>query len=311
MATHAIEVRGLRKSYKDKAVLKELNLSVQTGTIFALLGPNGAGKTTLIRILSTLASPDAGRASVAGYDVVREKNKVKRSISLTGQFAAVDEVLTGEENIRMMCRLTGCTAAEAKARTTELLKQFQLEEAAGKRAGTYSGGMRRRLDLALSLVANRPVLFLDEPTTGLDTISRRALWEMILKLKQQGITILLTTQYLEEADELADRIAVIHGGRIVAEGTAEELKSRVGGEVIELRDGKDELIRSIPTSGGLADIRLAMNELAAQYPADTRIAIRKPSMDDAFLALTKSPAEAATKTKTKTETETVKEAATR
>lgn len=289
MIKHAIEVRGLRKSYKDKAVLKELNLSVPAGTIFALLGPNGAGKTTLIRILSTLASPDAGRASVAGYDVAQEKNGVKRSISLTGQFAAVDEVLTGEENVRMMCRLSGYTSSEARVRATELLKQFQLEDAAGKQAKTYSGGMRRRLDLALSLVANRPVLFLDEPTTGLDTISRRALWEMILKLKQQGITILLTTQYLEEADELADRIAVIHGGKIVAEGTSEELKSRVGGEVIELRNGKDELIRSVPTGGGLADIRLAMNELAAQYPPDTRIDIRKPSMDDVFLALTKAP----------------------
>ncbi|MDF2838161.1 MAG: ATP-binding cassette protein [Paenibacillus sp.] len=292
MATHAIEVRGLRKSFKDKDVLKELNLSVPAGTIFALLGPNGAGKTTLIRILSTLASPDAGRASVAGYDVVREKKEVKRSISLTGQFAAVDEVLTGEENLLMMCRLSGYSVAEARERTAELLKQFELEDAAGKRAKTYSGGMRRRLDLALSLVANRPVLFLDEPTTGLDTISRRALWEMILKLKQQGITILLTTQYLEEADELADRIAVIHGGRIVAEGTSEELKARVGGEVIELRNGQDELIRAIPTSGGLADIRLAMNELAAQYPADTKIGIRKPSMDDVFLSLTKAPPEA-------------------
>lgn len=292
MATHAIEVRGLRKSFKDKDVLKELNLSVPAGTIFALLGPNGAGKTTLIRILSTLASPDSGRASVAGYDVVQEKKEVKRSISLTGQFAAVDEVLTGEENLLMMCRLSGYSVPEARERTAELLKQFELEDAAGKRAKTYSGGMRRRLDLALSLVANRPVLFLDEPTTGLDTISRRALWEMILKLKQQGITILLTTQYLEEADELADRIAVIHGGRIVAEGTSEELKARVGGEVIELRNGQDELIRAIPTSGGLADIRLAMNELAAQYPADTKIGIRKPSMDDVFLSLTKAPPEA-------------------
>jgi ABC-2 type transport system ATP-binding protein len=289
MATNAIEVRGLRKAYKDKAVLKDLNLTVPAGTIFALLGPNGAGKTTLIRILSTLASPDAGRASVAGYDVVREKKEVKRSISLTGQFAAVDEVLTGEENVRMMCRLSGCTALEARIRTTELLRQFNLEDAAGKRAKTYSGGMRRRLDLALSLVANRPVLFLDEPTTGLDTISRRALWEMIVKLKQQGITILLTTQYLEEADELADRIAVIHGGKIVAEGTSEELKSRIGGEVIELRNGKDELISSIPTTGGLADIKTVINEIAVQYPPDTRIDIRKPSMDDVFMALTKSP----------------------
>ncbi|MDQ6423225.1 ATP-binding cassette domain-containing protein [Paenibacillus sp. LHD-117] len=289
MSRNAIEVRRLGKSYKDKAVLDGLNLSVPAGSIFGLLGPNGAGKTTLIRILSTLTAPDEGSASIAGYDVVADKKEVKRSISLTGQFAAVDEVLTGEENLRLMCRLSGLSAAKTSERTAELLKQFDLETAAGKRAKTYSGGMRRRLDLALSLVVNRPVLFLDEPTTGLDTISRRALWEMIQKLKQQGMTIFLTTQYLEEADELADLIAVIHGGRIVAQGTPEELKARVGGEVIELRNGRDELIRSIPTSGGLADIRQSMNELAVLYPPDTRIGIRKPSMDDVFLALTQEP----------------------
>jgi ABC-2 type transport system ATP-binding protein len=295
MTTYAIHVRGLCKSYKNKSVLNGLDLSVPSGTIFALLGPNGAGKTTLIRILSTLASHDAGSASVAGHDVIRDRKEVKRSISLTGQFAAVDEVLTGEENLMMMCRLSGLSGAEARKRTNELLKQFQLQDAAGKRAKTYSGGMRRRLDLALSLVANRSVLFLDEPTTGLDTISRRALWEMILALKQQGITILLTTQYLEEADELADRIAVIHGGHIVAEGTSEELKARVGGEVIELRDGNDELLTSIPTTGGLTDIRQTINELVGLYPPDTRIGIRKPSMDDVFLALTQGQVETANK----------------
>ncbi|GBG05537.1 daunorubicin resistance protein DrrA family ABC transporter ATP-binding protein [Paenibacillus agaridevorans] len=295
MTTYAIHVRGLCKSYKNKSVLNGLDLSVPSGTIFALLGPNGAGKTTLIRILSTLASHDAGSASVAGHDVIRDRKEVKRSISLTGQFAAVDEVLTGEENLMMMCRLSGLSFAEARKRTNELLKQFQLQDAAGKRAKTYSGGMRRRLDLALSLVANRSVLFLDEPTTGLDTISRRALWEMILALKQQGITILLTTQYLEEADELADRIAVIHGGHIVAEGTSEELKARVGGEVIELRDGNDELLTSIPTTGGLTDIRQTINELVGLYPPDTRIGIRKPSMDDVFLALTQESTGTASK----------------
>ncbi|WP_214627666.1 ATP-binding cassette domain-containing protein [Paenibacillus agaridevorans] len=295
MTTYAIHVRGLCKSYKNKSVLNGLDLSVPSGAIFALLGPNGAGKTTLIRILSTLASHDAGSASVAGHDVIRDRKEVKRSISLTGQFAAVDEVLTGEENLMMMCRLSGLSGAEARKRTNELLKQFQLQDAAGKRAKTYSGGMRRRLDLALSLVANRSVLFLDEPTTGLDTISRRALWEMILALKQQGITILLTTQYLEEADELADRIAVIHGGHIVAEGTSEELKARVGGEVIELRDGNDELLTSIPTTGGLSDIRQTINELVGLYPPDTRIGIRKPSMDDVFLALTQGQVETANK----------------
>lgn len=295
MTTYAIHVRDLCKSYGNKTVLNGLDLSVPAGTIFALLGPNGAGKTTLIRILSTLATQNAGTASVAGFDVVHERKDVKRSISLTGQFAAVDEVLTGEENLMMMCRLSGFPGAEARRRTNELLKQFRLQEAAGKRAKTYSGGMRRRLDLALSLVANRPVLFLDEPTTGLDTISRRALWEMILDLKKQGITILLTTQYLEEADGLADRIAVIHGGRIVAEGTSEELKSRVGGEVIELRGANEELVASVPTSGALSDIRQAMIELAALYPADTRIGIRKPSMDDVFLSLTQEPSGTADK----------------
>ncbi|MHA6480879.1 ATP-binding cassette domain-containing protein [Paenibacillus sp. strain BS8-2] len=295
MATNAIEVRGLRKSFKGKSVLDELNLSVPAGTIFALLGPNGAGKTTLIRILSTLSSLDAGKANVAGYDVKLEKQQVKQSISLTGQFAAVDEVLTGEENLIMMCRLSGYSVSQARIRSAELLQQFELQEAANKRAKTYSGGMRRRLDLALSLVNSRPVLFLDEPTTGLDTVSRRALWGMILALKEQGITILLTTQYLEEADELADRIAVINGGRIVAEGTSAELKSMVGGEVIELRNNKDELIHSIPTSGGLAEIKHMMSELSARYPGDTKIGIRKPSMDDVFVALTQTPGVESTK----------------
>ncbi|RAU96395.1 ATP-binding cassette domain-containing protein [Paenibacillus sp. YN15] len=286
MTSNAIEVNGLSKSFGNTAVLDGLELSVPSGTIFALLGPNGAGKTTLIHILSTLTAPDKGWARVAGFDVVRERNEVKRSISLTGQFAAVDEVLTGAENLRMMCRLSGLTAAEARARTAELLKQFDLEAVADKRAKTYSGGTRRRLDLAISLTTIRPVLFLDEPTTGLDTISRRALWEIILRLKRQGITIFLTTQYLEEADELADTIAVIHGGRIVARGTAEELKARVGGEVIELRNGRDELLRSIPTSGSIADLRQVLGDLAQAYPSDTRISIRKPSMDDVFVALT-------------------------
>lgn len=286
MTSNAIEVNGLSKSFGNMAVLDGLELSVPSGTIFALLGPNGAGKTTLIHILSTLTAPDKGWARVAGFDVVRERNEVKRSISLTGQFAAVDEVLTGAENLRMMCRLSGLTAAEARARTAELLKQFDLEAVADKRAKTYSGGTRRRLDLAISLTTIRPVLFLDEPTTGLDTISRRALWEIILHLKRQGITIFLTTQYLEEADELADTIAVIHGGRIVARGTAEELKARVGGEVIELRNGRDELLRSIPTSGSIADLRQVLGDLAQAYPSDTRISIRKPSMDDVFVALT-------------------------
>ncbi|MBD2870352.1 ATP-binding cassette domain-containing protein [Paenibacillus arenilitoris] len=282
----AIEVTGLRKSFGKRTVLNGLSLSVAKGTIFALLGPNGAGKTTLIHILSTLSDPDDGAARIEGYDVVSSRTAVRRSISLTGQFAAVDEVLTGRENLTMMCRLCGLSRGEARMRTAELLKRFALEEAADRRVKAYSGGMRRRLDLAVSLVVSRPVLFLDEPTTGLDTVSRRALWDTILGLKEQGITIFLTTQYLEEADQLADEIAVLSGGRIVATGTAETLKAQVGGEVVELRNRQDEVIRTIPTSGSVHDIRQTLNEIASSCPPDTRMVIRKPSMDDVFLALT-------------------------
>ncbi|WP_223068621.1 ATP-binding cassette domain-containing protein [Paenibacillus caui] len=286
MSNFAIEVKGLRKSFGSQIVLDGIDLAVPAGTVFALLGPNGAGKTTLIHILSTLTAPDQGSVRVAGYDVVTEKNEVKRSISLTGQFAAVDEMLTAEENLRMICRLSGLTSAESGARTAELLKQFGLSSAMGKRVKTYSGGMRRRLDLAISLAASRPVLFLDEPTTGLDTISRRSLWDIILQLKEQGITIFLTTQYLEEADQLADTISVIADGHVVATGTAEELKSRVGGEVIELRNEKEEVIRMISTNGSIHDVRQTLNELAHTVPQEARVSIRKPSMDDVFLALT-------------------------
>ncbi|WP_409345401.1 ATP-binding cassette domain-containing protein [Paenibacillus sp. MBLB4367] len=282
----AIEVRGLRKKFGSQVVLDGIDIAVPAGTIYALLGPNGAGKTTLINILSTLVAPDEGTARVAGFDVVTEKNKVKRSISLTGQFAAVDEMLKGEENLMMLCRLSGLTSAESRSRTDELLKHFDLTAAAKKLVKTYSGGMRRRLDLAISLVTSKPVLFLDEPTTGLDTISRRALWEIILQLKKQGITVLLTTQYLEEADQLADTIAVIAGGRVVATGTAEELKSRVGGEVIELYDENEVLIEAVSTNGSIHDIRQTLNALAHKVPVETRVSIRKPSMDDVFLALT-------------------------
>lgn len=286
MNINSIEVNGLRKSFGKQIVLDGIDLAVAKGTIFALLGPNGAGKTTLINILSTLSEPDEGFARIEGYDVVLGRYEVRRSISLTGQFAAVDEVLTGHENIIMMCRLSGLSRGESRLRTAELLKRFDLEDAAGKRVKTFSGGMRRRLDLAVSLVVSRPVLFLDEPTTGLDTVSRRSLWDIILRLKQQGMTIFLTTQYLEEADQLADEIAVLNRGRIVATGSAEALKARVGGEVIELRNHMDEVIRSIPTSGSVQDVRHTLSEIAHLCPPDTRLFIRKPSMDDVFLALT-------------------------
>jgi ABC-2 type transport system ATP-binding protein len=282
----AIEIRGLRKSFGSQTVLRGIDLTVPAGTIFALLGPNGAGKTTLIHILSTLVAPDAGFARVAGHDVVSGRDGVKRSISLTGQFAAVDEVLTGEENLRMMGRLSGLTAAEARSRAAELLQRFGLTEAARKRVKTYSGGMRRRLDLAVSLVVRKPILFLDEPTTGMDAASRRTLWDMILGLAEEGVTVFLTTQYLEEADQLADRIAVIAGGTIAAEGTAEELKARIGEDVLELRDEKDKVFREIPTGGSIAEIRQRLDELARTVPAGTRVNLRRPTLDDVFMALT-------------------------
>ncbi|KIL35800.1 ABC transporter ATP-binding protein [Cohnella kolymensis] len=286
MVTAMIEVKGLRKAFGDHVVLDGIDLSVPSGAIFALIGPNGAGKTTLIHILSTLVAPDSGSVRVAGHDVITDKEGVKQSISLTGQFAAVDEVLTAEENLRMMGRLCGLTAAEARRRAIELLASFDLTAAAHKRVKTYSGGMRRRLDLALSLVVTRPILFLDEPTTGLDTQSRRALWNDIRQLAAKGVTVFLTTQYLEEADQLADAIAVIAGGRVVAQGTADELKSRVGGDVVELRDENDEIIREVPTGSSIREVKMTIDELVRAAPEGSRVNIRRPSMEDVFVALT-------------------------
>ena len=220
--------------------------------------------------------------------MVTEAPAVKRSIGLTGQHAAVDEVLTGRENLHMVARLSGFARPAAAARAAELLAQFDLEDAADKRVKTYSGGMRRRLDLAISLVATPPVIFLDEPTTGLDTRSRHALWSAIRSLAAEGVTIFLTTQYLEEADRLADRIAVIDHGIVVAEGTAAELKARVGGEVVELRDARDELVSETATDGTVADMRRALDRVAADRLPEGRIAIRKPTLDDVFLSLTGS-----------------------
>jgi ABC-2 type transport system ATP-binding protein len=286
MTTAAIEVEGLRKSFGTQTVLDGIDLRVEAGSVFALLGPNGAGKTTLISILSTLVDPDGGYATVCGHDVVADREGVKESISLTGQSAAVDGVLTGEENLRMMARLSGFSAAGARRRASELLASFDLTGSARKRVATYSGGMRRRLDLALSLVATPPVIFLDEPTTGLDTRSRQALWDIIDGLARAGTTILLTTQYLEEADHLADRIAVLDHGVIVAEGTAAELKALVGGEVVELRGPDDEVLRELPTDGTVDGLRAAIDELDDLALPGASIGIRKPSLDDAFLALT-------------------------
>ncbi|CAM4256050.1 ABC-2 type transport system ATP-binding protein [Paenibacillus endophyticus] len=293
MSKLAIETIGLRKKFGNQVVLDGIDMQVPAGTIYALLGPNGAGKTTLIHILSTLYDQDDGIVKIAGYDLATDKDMVRQSISLTGQFAAVDEVLTGEENLRMLCRLSGLTAAESRSRTEELLRHFDLAAAAKKRVKTYSGGMRRRLDIAISLVVKRPILFLDEPTTGLDTISRRSLWQIILQLKEQGITVFLTTQYLEEADQLADIITVIDSGRVVATGTAKSLKSSIGGEVIEIRNEKDEIVRTAATSGTLLDMNQALNELTQSLSPTMRVSIRKPSMDDVFIALTSQEMERA------------------
>ena len=222
-----IEARGVRKAFGQQTVLAGVDVRVRRGAIFALLGPNGAGKTTMVRICSTLSKPDAGTVTIAGCDVVRQADRVRGLISLTGQYAAVDDLLTGEENIVMIARLCRLGGGEARQRAAELLAKFDLADAARRPVKTYSGGMRRRLDLAVSLITRPQVTFLDEPTTGLDPRSRQVMWAIIRDLADSGVTILLTTQYLEEADQLADRIAVLDGGRVVAEGTAEELKRRV------------------------------------------------------------------------------------
>ena len=306
MTDAMVRVRGVTKAYRKTTVLMGVDLEVRRGAVFALLGPNGAGKTTLVRILSTLIRPDAGEASVNGHDVRREPHLVRRSISLTGQYAAVDGLLTGAENIAMMARLNRLGRAEARRRGAELLERFDLAAAAGRRVRTYSGGMRRRLDLAVSLLAKPPVIFLDEPTTGLDPRSRQAMWTAVRELAASGTSILLTTQYLEEADNLADRIALIDGGRVVAEGTAEELKWRLAGEEAELTfgaahefeaalvelgtaaTGSDPERRAlrVPTDGTAAQVRQLLDRLhAARIPVE-RIALRRPSLDDVFLALT-------------------------
>lgn len=289
-----IDVRGLRQAYGAQTVLDGIDLRVEHGEIFALLGPNGAGKTTTIQILTTLTRPDAGSVRVAGHDALASPGAVTQRIALTGQSAAVDERLTARENLVMFGRLSGLRRGEAAARADELLARFGLADAARRRVATFSGGMRRRLDLALSFVVQPQVLFLDEPTTGLDTRSRRELWDVIRSLAASGTTVFLTTQYLEEADELADRIAVLHDGRIVALGTAVELKAHVGGETVELRDAAGTLLREIPTDGTLPGLRAALDTLDAEG-ADGVVTLRRPTLDDVFLALTDRPAVTAPK----------------
>ncbi|MEP6481754.1 MAG: ATP-binding cassette domain-containing protein [Rhodoglobus sp.] len=304
MTTPAIDVHGLRKSYKDKVVLDGVDLSVAAGTVTALLGPNGAGKTTTIHILSTLVRQDGGTASVNGFDVVRDAAGVRASIGLTGQFSAVDGLLTGEENLLLMARLRHLGAKRSKTRTAELLEQFDLVDAARKPISTYSGGMKRRLDLAMTLVATPRVIFLDEPTTGLDPRSRHTMWDIVRGLVADGTTVLLTTQYLDEADELASRIAVLDDGRIVAEGTPDELKRRVPGGHIRLRFGDAaaleaaarlltnstpdaaELTLSVPSDGGVGVLRTVLDRLDAAHLEVDDLSIHTPDLDDVFFALT-------------------------
>ncbi|TWE27892.1 ABC-2 type transport system ATP-binding protein [Prauserella muralis] len=302
---HAIEVTGLRKAYGSVPVLDGIDLRVERGSMLALLGPNGAGKTTTVRILSTLLRPDAGTARVHGFDVERQAGAVRRSIGVTGQHTAVDGLLTGYENLVLMGRLFRLPGRAARSRATELLERFGLAEAASRQAKTYSGGMRRRLDLAISLIAAPPVLFLDEPTTGLDPRSRNAVWETVRELLTGGVTVLLTTQYLEEADQLADRVAVVDGGRIVADGTPARLKQQVGAELLELAfadPGAFHLAREIlGQDGPRADERALRVSVAVEHPKDVRrildllaergvdpdrLGVEKPTLDDVFLTLT-------------------------
>ena len=303
----AIAVAGLRKSFGDKVVLDGIDLTVAEGTIFALLGPNGAGKTTMIHILSTLIGADAGEIRVAGHDLASEPGSVRGAIGVTGQFSAVDNLLTGEENLLLMADLHQLGRQHRRARTAALLDRFELADVARKPASTYSGGMRRRLDLAMTLTGDPRLIFLDEPTTGLDPRARRMMWEIIRGLATDGVTIFLTTQYLDEADQLASRIAVLDHGRIVAEGTPEELKRRIPGGHIQLQFAapaelasaagvlgtatRDEeaLTLQVPTDGNLRSLRKVLDQLdGARIEADG-LSIHTPDLDDVFFALTGGP----------------------
>ncbi|MDB5170201.1 MAG: daunorubicin resistance transporter ATPase, antibiotic transport system ATP-binding protein [Candidatus Saccharibacteria bacterium] len=305
-AEAVIQIKWLTKAYGKNEVLRGIDIQVERGTMLALLGPNGAGKTTTVRILSTLLDFDGGDVRVAGHDVKREADKVRRVIGLTGQSAALDELLTGRENLIMMGRLYRLTKASATARAKELLEQFDLVKAADRPAKTYSGGMRRRLDLAVSLIASPPIIFLDEPTTGLDPRSRLAMWEIIKRLMANGTTILLTTQYLEEADQLADQIVVIDGGKVIAKGTAAELKSKVGKDRLELtfkdaatyKSAQDVLGKSVVDANEKEyalslvindtnkDVKNILEALDNAKATITAMAVHKPTLDDVFLSLT-------------------------
>lgn len=303
---NAIVVSNLQKSYKKLKVLKGINFSVRRGTVLALLGPNGAGKTTTVRILSTLLRPDGGSVTVNGYEIGQQDDEVRSSIGLTGQYAAVDEYLTGRENLYMIARLYRMSKAESNQRTTELIEQFDLVEASTRPVRTYSGGMRRRLDLAMSLIATPKIIFLDEPTTGLDPRSRMAMWEMIKKLVKGGTTVLLTTQYMEEADQLADEIIVIDNGKVIAEGTATQLKAKVGSDRLEITIAKkgdfeaaatvvgsknlqldeERRVLSLATKGGVKDLKIVLDKLEKAKIGVESVELRRPTLDDVFLSLT-------------------------
>jgi ABC-2 type transport system ATP-binding protein len=306
-ARSAIEVAGLRKSFGDKLVLDGIDLEVAEGTIFALLGPNGAGKTTMVQILSTLIGADAGELRVAGHDLARDPDAVRAVIGVTGQFSAVDQLLTGEENLILMADLRHLDRAEGRRRAAELLDRFDLAEAARKPAGTYSGGMRRRLDLAMTLVGDPRIIFLDEPTAGLDPRSRRTMWQIIRELVAAGVTIFLTTQYLEEADELADQVAVLDHGRLIAEGSPNELKRRVPGGHVRLQfadqEGLESAARALDASardddaltldvqsdGGVRSLRGLLDQLDGASVEVDSLSVHLPDLDDVFLALTGQP----------------------
>jgi ABC-2 type transport system ATP-binding protein len=304
MTTSAIAVSGLRKAFADKTVLDGIDLDVPAGTVFSLLGPNGAGKTTTVNVLATLMKADAGTVRVAGHDIATETKAVRAAIGVTGQFAAVDELLTGQENLQLMADLKRVGAGEGRRVVTGLLKRFDLVESAQKLVSTYSGGMRRKLDLAMTLVGSPQIIFLDEPTTGLDPRSRRTMWDIIRELVADGVTIFLTTQHLEEADQLADRIAVLDQGRLVAQGTPGDLKRQVPGSHVRLRftnageldaaalvltgttrDDEDLTLR-VPSDGGVKSLRALLGQLDEHSINPEEFSVHTPDLDDVFLALT-------------------------
>jgi ABC-2 type transport system ATP-binding protein len=302
--TYTVIAQGVYKSFGDQVVLDDVDLALEGGSVLALLGPNGAGKTTMVRILATLVRPDAGTATIAGHDLISDPVGVKRSISLTGQYAAVDEVLTGRENLEMMGQLLRLSRREARIRARALLSEFDLVDARDRRVKTYSGGMKRRLDLAISMIERPQLLFLDEPTTGLDLRSREQLWGTVRRLVGEGVTVLLTTQYLEEADQLADTVAVLDHGRIVARGAPEQLKASLGTEIVRLQFADptiyqgalgrlrpartDDALRTIDvaTSGTADEVREMLGRLEDAGMPAAKVSTYRPTLDDVFLALT-------------------------